>query len=379
MRVVALGRDAILSEMQRIGSDPTGLKIMEKKAQLRGFKISGLNFSAAMILKQEALSANAEFATPRECILGRKESYDGVLFGRICDLSRVAKKCLAQPFGLKNLAENLLLDFASQNAYKPCIMAVVNVTPDSFYVDSRMESRAAIERIEWLLERGAEIIDIGGASSRPNSEVIEEEEELARLREVFHYIRENGLFKKAQFSIDSYNAGVVKRALESGFKIINDVSGVVDPRMYELSCEYDAKLVLMHTRGNPKQMMHLTDYKDLFASMDAFFATQLEACEHYGVREVILDIGFGFAKNLEQNFTLIKNLSHFQKYGFPILVGASRKSSLQKVIGKDASSALSASLAIHLLALENGASILRVHDYEEHKDIIKIWETYHAI
>ena len=380
MRIRALGRDAILNELRNVRSDTAGLKIMQKKSEILAFRISELKFSACMILKQEALSANAEFATPKECILGHEESYDGVLFGRPSDLLSVAKKCLIQPFGLKELGGRIQEYVSKRPAFlKPSIMAVVNITPDSFYKDSRMELSRAIEHIEWLIQRGVEIIDIGGASSRPGSDLIDDEVELARLREIFAYIKEKRLFDQASFSIDSYNPKVVQAALQSGFKIINDVSGVSDCRMFELASSFDARLVLMHTQGTPKEMTKLTEYKDIFESMDQFFSARLEECAKYGIRDVILDIGFGFAKNTDQNLALVKNLAHFQRYDLPILVGASRKSSVQKIIDKDASNALCATLALHFLALQNGASILRVHDYEEHKDMIKIWEAYCAI
>ena len=177
MRIRALGRDAILSELRNVGSDTAGLKIMQKKSEILAFRISELKFSACMILKQEALSANAEFATPKECILGHEESYDGVLFGRPSDLLSVAKKCLIQPFGLKELGGRIQEYVSKRPAFlKPSIMAVVNITPDSFYKDSRMELSRAIEHIEWLIQRGVEIIDIGGASSRPGSDLIDDED-----------------------------------------------------------------------------------------------------------------------------------------------------------------------------------------------------------
>ncbi len=380
MKIRALGRDSILNELRGVGSDFAGLNIMKKKSEIIAFKVSELKFSACMILKQEALSANAEFATPRECILGNQKKYDGVLFGRPSDLLRVAKKCLIQPFGLRELGHKIQEHIFNKNTFsKPSIMAIVNITPDSFYEASRMELKRAIKHIEWLIQGGVEIIDIGGASSRPGSDLIEDEVELARLREIFAYIKEAKLFNHTDFSIDSYNPKVVQAALQSGFKIINDVSGVVDHKMFELASSFNARLILMHTQGTPKEMARLTEYKDIFASMDAFFSAKLEDCARYGVKDVILDIGFGFAKNMDQNIALVKNLAHFQCYGLPILVGASRKSSIQKIINKSASDALCATLILHSLALQNGASILRVHDYEEHKDMVKILEAYYAV
>ncbi len=374
-----LGRDGLLEALYAIGCDEAGRAIMEKKSKILGFKIKGLLFPAVMILKQEALVAGAELATPKECILGSQTHYDGILFGSLSSLMCVARKCTQQPFGLKKLALELkehLQAHLPVLPQKPKIMAIVNITPDSFYASSRQSAKSAIERIKILLQKGVEIIDIGAASSRPGSDLMPPDVEMKRLDEVLAFINGQRGFEMADFSIDSYNQQVVQDALDAGFKIINDVSGISDPRMLELGASFDAQVVLMHTQGTPKEMMNLTNYKDVFASLDEFFENRLEACQRYGVKRAILDIGFGFAKTPQQNFALIKHLEHFKRFGLPILVGASRKSSLQKAIGKDANGALSATLSLHLLALQNQADILRVHDEEEHRDMIKIWEAY---
>ena len=369
---------SITQAMESIQSDSAGVAIMSKKSKILAFRVSDLPLSAAMILKQEALSVGGDLATPRDCILARSSHYDGVLFGTLAQLARIAQKCKAQPFGLKQFAVSL------ESHLKECtpkrqIMAVVNVTPDSFYADSRQSARSAIERVESLVQSEVGIIDIGGASSRPGSELMEPREELERLGEVLEFIHQQGLYKHKDFSIDTYNVEVARFALERGFGYVNDVSGLANEAMIELCGEYGAKVFLMHTQGTPKEMANLTDYENLFAEMDAFFAHKLEALTSRGVRDIVLDIGFGFAKNLEQNLLLIKHLSHFKHFGYPLLVGASRKSTIQKILQKPASGTLSGTLALHLLALQNGADILRVHDEEEHLDLLKILEAYDAV
>ncbi|MCE3040438.1 dihydropteroate synthase [Helicobacter anatolicus] len=378
MEVKFLNQDFIVKEIAQIGSDIAGAKIMEKKAKIIAFKITNLPTPAVMILKQEALSVGGDFATPKECILVEKSHYDGILFGTIGQLQRVIAKLSIQPFGLKELG-GILKKHISCKEFSQKIMAVINVTPDSFFKSSRNSVQSAITQIETLIaQKQAEIIDIGGASSRPGSALINPQEELERLQEIFKHIAKNQLFKHVQFSIDSYNTLVAQNALDSGFSILNDVSGLKDIKMIQLAGEYQAQVVLMHTQGTPQEMQNLTNYKNLFLEMDEFFVQKIATLQAYGVCDIILDIGFGFAKNMEQNMELIKNLAHFQKFGYPLLVGASRKSTIQKILNKEAEDTLSGTLALHFLALQNGANILRVHDVIEHRDIIKIFKAYYA-
>lgn len=366
----------IFQEMQEIQSDAIGMTIMDKKSKIIAFKIFNLSLSATMILKQEALSVGADLATPRDCILAEKKNYDSILFGTFSQLQRIIYKCKMQPFGLKEFALNLqsFLKFKKEKKYS--VMAVVNVTPDSFYSSSRQDAKSAIQRIEHLVQTDVDIIDIGGASSRPGSELIDHIEENRRLVEVFDFVASNELFKQKDFSIDTYNIEVAIKALEHGFCWINDVSGFANEEMMRLAGDKHAKVFLMHTRGNPKQMQNLTEYKNLFGDIDDFFTQKIQKLLDYGVRDIVLDIGFGFAKNQQQNLLLIKHLEHFKKFGFPILVGASRKSTIQSILNKEARDTLSGTLTMHLLALQNGADILRVHDEIEHLDMIKILEAY---
>lgn len=375
MYIQQINTESILQAMREIQSDASGIAIMDKKSKMIAFKIFNLSLSATMILKQEALSVGADLATPRDCILAEKKNYNSVLFGTFSQLQRIVYKCKIQPFGLKELALNLQ-SFLKPKEKKCSIMAIVNVTPDSFYSNSRQNTKSAIQRIEHLMQTDVDIIDIGGASSRPGSDLIDPMEENKRLAEVFDFIAFNELFKQKDFSIDTYNVEVATKALEHGFCWINDVSGFANEEMMRLAGDKRAKVFLMHTRGNPKQMQNLTEYENLFEDMDSFFAEKIQKLLDYGVGDIVLDIGFGFAKNQQQNLLLIKHLEHFKKFGFPLLVGASRKRTIQSILNKEAGDTLSGTLAMHFLALQNGADILRVHDEVEHLDMIKILEAY---
>ncbi|CBG39410.1 dihydropteroate synthase [Helicobacter mustelae] len=375
-QIKTLNPDFLPQAFARIGSDAMGCAIMGKKSQILAFEITHLSLSATLILKQEAIGVGGDFATPRDCILARDAFYDGVLFGTKAQLQRLLNKLKTQPFGLGDLAKRLKAHLSQRKDFGTQIMAVINLTPDSFFVDSRSNALDAKQKILSLLEMEVGMIDIGGASSRPGSQILEAEEELLRLREVFDFIASQKLYLQKKFSIDTYNVEVAKAALDSGFAILNDVSGFQNPGMLELAASYKATVILMHTRGSPKEMQNLTNYEHLFGEMSAFFAEKITALKNMGVYDIILDIGFGFAKNLEQNLDLIAHLRHFESFGLPLLVGASRKSTIQKILNKTPEDSLSGTLAMHFLALLNGANILRVHDPLEHLDLLKIYQAY---
>ncbi|PAF52638.1 dihydropteroate synthase [Helicobacter sp. 13S00477-4] len=362
--------------MENIGTDKYGQKIMSKKGEILIFEIKNLSLSATMILKQEALSAGGDFATPKECILAKENFYDGILIGTSLQLEKIINKCKIQPFGLKILADKIYPYLKKKKYFSnlPNLMVIVNVTPDSFFEDSRHTTKSAIERIYTLLQKGIKLIDIGAASSRPGSDLINSTEEIKRLEEIAKEIYTHNLFNKAIFSIDTYNPQTADFALSRGFKMINDVSGFENPQMTEIAQKYQPYVVLMHTKGTPKTMTKLTNYKNLFEEMDIFFNQKIKMLEDINIKNIILDIGFGFAKNKDQNLSLIKNLDHFSYFGYPLLVGASRKQTIGLLTQRDVANRLAGTLSIHLFALQNGANILRIHDEDEHLDMIKIYE-----
>lgn len=375
MKFSRINAKNLTQAIKYIGTDKMGENIMSKKAEILGFMIEDLSFEAMGILKQEALSVGAECATPRGAIAHKGQKM-ALLFGSKAQIESIAKKLSCQPFKLKELKNYLLSHTHAQDSKQsPRIMAIINITPDSFYDKSRQNDKSAIERLENLLEKGIKLIDIGAASSRPGSELIKPSVEIARLKAICAYIKSHKLYEKATFSIDTYNPKTANYALESGFSMINDVSGLDNPKMIEIAKAYHAQVVLMHTKGTPKVMQNLVNsYEDFFGEMDKFFAQKIALLRENDIQHIVLDIGFGFAKNMTQNLALIQHLEHFKRFNLPLLVGASRKNTIGIITGRDTHSRLSGTLALHLIALQNGADIVRVHDEDEHIDILKIFQ-----
>lgn len=252
-------------------------------------------------------------------------------------------------------------------------MGILNVTPDSFSDGGRYtDMNRAMDRIHIMQKNGAEIIDVGGESTRPGSDPVSVQEEMDRVIPVLE--KAIPIFSKAQFSIDTTKREVAKKALELGVSFVNDVSGLKDPALADLCAEYNATYILMHSQGDPKDMQKDPQYDDVVADLLAFFEDKLTRLQELGVQKVILDPGIGFGKTLEHNLKLIAHLKEFQKFGFPVLVGASRKSMIGKILdSQPADERLIGTIALHYHALVNGASILRVHDVKEASDSIRIF------
>ena len=361
--------------LKKLGVEAGGVSIMSQKMETLIFYISNLPTPAVNILKQDALSIGAELAVPSGVILCERSSYDCILMGTERHIKILSKKELSQPFGLKDIAKELQLHLSKERIYPTQIMGVINANSDSFFKGSRFLSDDAILEIEYMIEDGATIIDIGAVSSRPNAPTVDKSEEMRRVLDICDTIRDKELYKRAIFSIDSTTPEVIEYALKSGFKIINDVSGVQDDRVLHLASKYSAKIVIMHIQGTPQTMQNNPHYEDVISEIDEFFREKISKCEDMGIEResIILDVGIGFGKTLEHNISLIKNLSHFKKFGCEILIGASRKSMIDHIIPTEVEDRLSGTLAIHLKALERGASIVRCHDVLEHKRAISVW------
>lgn len=372
--------DLLPKWLSKIGAEKMGEKIMQKKGEMLAFSLQDLSLPALNILKQEALSAGGDLATPREAILGGQKLYNALLIATHTQLEKIIYKCKIQPFGLRQIAKKLQSHLSTKSSQNKIIMPIINITPDSFYADSRRSSKKAIESIIALIDSGATLIDIGAASSRPGSELIKPSEEKKRLQEVCEFIKRKNLAKKASFSIDTYNAEVADFAFKHDFVMINDVSGIKSKKMLEVIAHYRAQVVLMHTKGTPKDMANLSKYTHLISEVDEFFERKIEELEAHKASRIVLDIGFGFAKNHAQNLALIQNLEHFKHFGYEILVGASRKSTIGAITNRQSpSERLSGSLALHLLALQNGADIIRTHDFIEHIDMLKILSAFNEL
>ena len=361
--------------LKKLGCDSGGVSIMAKKMETLLFMIEGMSAGAANILKQDALAVGAELAVPIGVVTCKASHYDAMLMGTQRQLEYLVKKEKAQPFGLKKVAETLET-FLQERRYPVRIMGVVNANDDSFYPESRYKEKAALEAIERMIEEGADIIDVGAVSSRPGSEPVATEEELSRLKPVLDSIKREKLTEKALFSIDSYTPEAVSLALEYGFRIVNDITGLRNEMIGRLVKTHDAKLVVMHMQGSPKTMQKDPVYRNVILDIDAFFEERLEKAEKIGLKRdaLILDVGIGFGKTLEHNLTLLKNLKHFTRFGCEILIGASRKSMIDKIVPASVEERLPGTLAIHQEALRRGASIVRCHDVKAHHQAIAVYE-----
>ena len=251
-------------------------------------------------------------------------------------------------------------------------MGILNVTPDSFFSGSRVQEMDAIlSTAEEMISAGATFLDVGGYSSRPGAEDIPEEEELRRTKHVVHELAQT--FPGALLSIDTFRSGVASAAIEAGAHIINDISGGhLDPKMHALAGSLKVPYIGMHMRGRPQNMKELTDYDDLVRDVSRYFAEMVDSLHQHGVHDVILDPGFGFAKTATQSFNLLDSLEYFHVFQLPILVGLSRKSMIYKTLDKTPDNALNGTTVLNTVALQKGASILRVHDVAEAMEAIEL-------
>jgi len=256
----------------------------------------------------------------------------------------------------------------------PKVMGIINVTPDSFFVESRQQGiDAALRQAKKMLAEGATFLDLGAYSSRPGAEDITVEEEMDRLLPVVEAISNN--YPDALLSIDTFRARVAEEAIGAGAHIINDISGgELDPDMFQTVAGLQVPYILMHMRGTPQTMTKQTDYEDLFGEVYDYFANKNYTLKQLGVHDVIIDPGFGFAKKNEQSYVLMSRLQEFGRLGLPILAGVSRKRMVYHVTGGTAEEALNGTTVLNTIALTKGANILRVHDVKEAIEAIKIWQ-----
>lgn len=263
-----------------------------------------------------------------------------------------------------------LLDLSS-----PQVMGILNVTPDSFYAGSRMQTEEEIaRRARQILDEGASIIDIGAYSSRPNAEHISAEEEMHRLRSGLEILNRN--HPDAVISVDTFRAGVAEQCVKDyGVAIINDIAaGEMDDRMFETVARLGVPYIMMHMRGTPQDMQKEPHYDNLIKEVFLYFARKVQQLRDRGVKDIILDPGFGFGKTLEHNYELMAHLEEFRVFGLPLLAGVSRKSMIYKLLGGTPQDSLNGTSVLNTIALMKGANILRVHDVREAVECVRIVE-----
>ncbi|MEA3227447.1 MAG: dihydropteroate synthase [Campylobacterota bacterium] len=375
MKIEKLSNDIdIKSRLKKLGVDGGGINILASKAKHHLIYISDLHVGGANILKQDALSIGADLAVPRGTVIASIQRVDCILIATQRQLETLSKKELLQPFGLRELASYLKQIVEIKKPKKVDIMGIINANDDSFFNGSRFQGLNALKKIESMIEEGTDIIDIGAVSSRPNAPKVSSDEELSRVKPILDTIRKEGFYKEKRFSIDSYEPNVISYALESGFSIVNDITGLRDDRVSELCASYDATAIIMHMQGTPQTMQNSPKYENIIGDVYSFLESSIERAESLGVKDIVVDVGIGFGKTLEHNLALIQNLENFLMLERKILVGASRKSMIDKITPSSTEDRLAGTLAIHIEAVRNGASILRVHDVKEHFQALRVYE-----
>ena len=259
---------------------------------------------------------------------------------------------------------------------QPLVMGILNVNDDSFYAGSRLQSEEAIlKKAGQMIHEGADVLDIGGQSTRPGSERISPGEESARVLPAIACIRKE--FGNAILSIDTYHASVARQAVDAGAVIVNDISaGAMDPEMYGTVANLRVPYICMHMKGVPETMQQHAVYEDITKEVLDFFIQKTAQLRLAGIRDIIIDPGFGFAKTISNNFTLLKNLSLFKMLNVPLMAGLSRKSTIYKTLNIAVEDTLNGTTVLHTIALQNGADILRVHDVKEAKEAIALFMAY---
>lgn len=262
---------------------------------------------------------------------------------------------------------------------KAQVMAVINLTPDSFYDGGKFSSVTDVLRdAEMKIQEGATILDLGAASSRPGAAEVSAGEEIERLKEPLRELRAH--FPHVFISVDTYRAEVADFAINSGADIINDISGGnLDAAMLPLMAKSQVVYILMHMQGTPQTMQHNPHYKDVVKEVGNFFRKKIEVCERLGIHKLIADPGFGFGKSLEHNYLLLKHLKSITELGYPVLSGISRKAMVNKVLHTSPVTALTGTTVLNTLALNNGAKIIRVHDVKEARQAVDLLEFYNSV
>jgi len=370
--------------MERIGVDPVGIAIMAPKQLHLNLKVDGLTPTQANIIKQDMLAIGGEAAVSRGAVSCSVERTGAVVSGTVKQLKRLAAKLRGQTNGIDEIAASMAgaVENALRREYllkgvsrewrlggRTLVMGILNTTPDSFYDGGRyVESERAIERGIEMTAQGADIIDVGGESTRPGAEAVPEDEELKRVLPVVEGLCRQGL----AVSIDTTKAAVARAALEAGAEMVNDVSAMeADPEMPGVVARYKAAVVLMHKRGTPATMQRDVEYEDLMGTVFTYLHSRLEGAAEAGIEpgRIVVDPGIGFGKSAEGNMEIIGRLPELKSLGRPILVGASRKSFIAKAVAPATEAACEATLygtlSAGAAAILNGASMLRVHDVRE--------------
>jgi len=387
--LLKVNKEMLADAMESIGVHKASLPIFANKNQILPLKLLQVRTPAANIIKQEMLAAGGDAAVPTGCVLNKDKYSDVLLLGTRKHYNLLLKKLELMPyFGMDEVKSELeavlneeklqtvLANGRVLNYDKVLIMGILNITPDSFYENSRTAIEEVVAKAGQMLAEGADILDIGGESTRPGSEAVEAEEEQARVVPVIEALRK--AYPEAVLSIDTYRASTARAAIKAGADIINDISAMeADEEMIDVVCETNVPIVLMHMRGTPKNMQTQCEYKNVVEEVAVYLAERANLLRERGVGEdkIILDPGICFAKTVEQNLKLMRDLNALTSFGYPVLLAASRKSTIGKVLGElPAEERLEGTIATSCQAVYAGANMVRVHDVKENLRAVRMLE-----
>jgi dihydropteroate synthase len=383
-----------LGEFEKIGATLPGRNIMVNKIFPLALKVKGVKPRAADIIKQEMLSRMGDVVTSRDSLIQTEGTTDIIILGTEKSIRSLAEKIKCQPFGLKILSEEITAYLSLLNEKKQqetitigskvfdpnssgcgaLVMGILNVTPDSFFDGGLYNQKEkASRRAEEIVKEGADLIDVGGMSSRPGSQPVSIDEEMTRVIPAIKHIGDN---YDVLISIDTYRSEVALEAIKAGACIVNDISGLVmDEKIISVAAEAKASLVIMHMQGAPLTMQENPFYCDVIDEIYDFLYSRSCAAITAGVESsrIIIDPGIGFGKKLEHNIEILARLNDFTNMGFPVMAGASRKSFIGSLLGGlPADERLYGSVSAAVCAFLNGAGILRVHDVKQTVEALKI-------
>lgn len=384
-------------EMEKMDVHPVGIELMAPKANVQPLKLFKVRTPAANIIKQEMLALDGDCVTPRDVVNGALAEADIILLGNVRQYRLLIKKLatMANWFGIQKVMDDLweflqkqepvtvLADGRKLTYEKMRVMGILNVTPDSFYVGSRVSGeKALLERAGEMLREGADLLDIGGESTRPGADPVSPEEEIRRVTGALKLLRKE--FPKVILSVDTYHADTAEAALEAGADIINDVTaGTGDGDMLNVAARARAPMVLMHMRGTPKTMVTAENkqYHNVVGDVARYLLDRVDACAAVGLGKdkLILDPGLGFAKDVQGNLALCNGLAELTGHGMPVLLAGSRKGFIGEVLGGlPASDRLEGTMALSACAVYAGAQLVRVHDVKQNVRLIRMLEAIRA-
>lgn len=376
-----------------IGVSREGAQILAPKSVYSAFKIDGIKSWEANIIKQHLLSLGSDSAIERKALV-KNVNTETIIFASLSQLKKLCEKLKNQPFALREISQNLSV--ALDNLYKqefileirkktvkikePLLCGIINLTTDSFSGDGLLLKFSGaklqdlvLEKIGRMVKDGASMIDIGAESSRPFARPITEKEEIKRIVPILKVARKE--FKDTIISVDTYKFGVAKAVASEGADIINDITALrKSPKIIELLKKYKLGCILMHMRQNPSTMQINPKYRNVTQDIIDFFKERISLLnkEKINPRQILIDPGIGFGKNLRDNLKLINELYKFKIFGLPIFIGLSRKSFIGKITGTNVGERMSGTIAANVVAYLKGANILRVHDVKENKQAIDI-------